>query len=264
MTRTRWIAVIAAVVGLVGFSALLMNGQQSCQNQTQASGCTRLLFIGNSYTYVNDLPAIFADLARSGGHRVEVGMVAEGGATLRDHAGSVATAAKLTSAKWDVVVLQEQSEIPSLEQLRESEMYPAARRLADTIYRQGARPMFFLTWAHRDGWPENGLPDYASMQSAIDDGYLAIAAEEQAAVAPVGVAWSSVMSQPHPALWQDDGSHPTTAGTYLAACVFYATIYHQSPRGLAYHADLSAVDAAILQSAAADTVLTDPGKWGLG
>jgi len=102
------------------------------------------------------------------------------------------------------------------------------------------------------------------MQSAIDDGYLAIAAEEQAAVAPVGVAWSSVMSQAHPALWQDDGSHPTTAGTYLAACVFYATIYHQSPRGLAYHADLSAVDAAILQAVAADTVLGDPGKWGLG
>src|SRR2546430_3222336 len=82
------------------------------------------------------------------------------------------------------------------------------------------------------------------MQSAIDDGYLAIAAEEQAAVAPVGVAWSSLLSQPHPALWQDDGSHPMSAGTYLAACVFYATIYHQSPRGLAYHADLSAVDAA--------------------
>src|SRR5207253_8398187 len=125
MTRTKWIAVIAAFLGLVAVSALAIEGQQGCGNQTEASGCTRLLFIGNSYTYVNDLPAMFADLARSGGHRVEVGMVAEGGATLRDHAGSVATAAKLTSAKWDVVVLQEQSEIPSLEQLGESEMYPA-------------------------------------------------------------------------------------------------------------------------------------------
>src|SRR2546430_10315952 len=176
MTRTRWIAVIAAVVGWVGFSAFRIKGQQSCQNQPQALGFIRLLFICNSFTYVQALPAMFGGLGRSGGHRVEVGMVAEGGATLRDHAGSVATAAKLTSAKWDVVVLQEQSEIPSLEQLRESEMYPAARRLADTIYRQGARPMFFLTWAHRDGWAENGLPDYASMQSAIDDCYLAVAA----------------------------------------------------------------------------------------
>jgi len=164
----------------------------------------------------------------------------------------------------DVVVLQEQSEIPSVEQFRQSEMYPAARRLADTIYRHGSRPMFFLTWAHRDGWPENGLPDYVSMQSAINDGYLAIAAEEQAAVAPVGVAWSTTLNQPHPGLWQDDGSHPTTAGTYLAACVFYATIFHQSPGGLTYRADLSPVDAAMLQTIAADTVLSDPRKWGLG
>src|SRR5256886_12339646 len=261
MTRTKAIAVIAAVLGLVAIGALVIRGQQGCGNETEASGCTRVLFIGNSYTYVNDLPAMFAELAHSGGHRVEAGMVAVGGSTLGEHAASAATAAKLTSTRWDLVVLQEQSQIPSVDQLRQSEMYPAARRLADTIYRQGGRPIFFLTWAHRDGWPENGLPDYASMQSAIDDGYLAIAAEEQAAVAPVGVAWSSVMSQPHPALWQDDGSHPTTAGTYLAACVFYATIYHQSPRGLAYHADLSAVDAPLLQSSAGGPRPQRPRKW---
>src|SRR3989442_11351717 len=131
MTRTKWIAVIAAVVGLVGFSALLINGHQSCQSQSEASGCTRVLFIGNSYTYVNDLPAMFADLARSGGHRVEIGMVAEGGATLSDHAGSAATAAKLTAAKRDVVVLQEQSEIPSVDQVRPSDVEPPTCRLAN-------------------------------------------------------------------------------------------------------------------------------------
>ena len=262
MTRTKWIAVIAAFLGLVAVSALAIEGQQGCGNQTEASGCTRVLFIGNSYTYVNDLPAMFAELARSGGHRVETGMVAVGGSTLAEHAASATTAATIRSAKWDLIVLQEQSQVPSIDELRQTQMYPAARRLADTIYRQGARPVFFLTWAHRDGWPENGLPDYASMQSAVDDGYLAIAAEEQAAVAPVGVAWSTALSQPHPALWQDDGSHPTTAGTYIAACVFYATIFRQSPRGIAYHADLSTVDAAILQTVAAETVLGDPGKWG--
>ena len=129
---------------------------------------------------------------------METGMVAVGGSTLGEHAASAASAAKLTSTRWDLVVLQEQSQIPSVDQLRQNEMYPAARRLADTIYRHGGRPIFFLTWAHRDGWPENGLPDYASMQSAIDQGYLTIAAEEEAAVAPVGVAWASVLSQAHP------------------------------------------------------------------
>jgi hypothetical protein len=62
-----------------------------------------ILFIGNSYTTVNDLPSVFANLARSGGHRVEAGDASVNGWSLADHAGSTATAAKLASAKWDIV-----------------------------------------------------------------------------------------------------------------------------------------------------------------
>jgi hypothetical protein len=67
----------------------------------------------------------------------------------------------------------------------------------------------------------------------------------------------------NPGLWQDDGSHPTTKGTYLAACVFYASIFGKSPAGLKFHADLSDSDAAQSQEAGAGTVLGDPSKWGL-
>ena len=124
--------------------------------------------------------------------------------------------------------------------------------------------MFFLPWAHRDGWPENGLPDYARMQEAIDQGYLAIAGELGVAVAPVGVAWSAVVAgSARPDLWQEDGSHPSVAGTYLAGCVFYAAIFGQSPVGLAYDAGLPRDQVASLQQAAADTVLTDQAHWGL-
>lgn len=52
-------------------------------------------------------------------------------------------------------------------------------------------------------------------------------------------------------LWQDDGSHPTVAGTYLAACVFYGVIFGESPRGLSYHDGLTSNEAAYLQSVAA-------------
>src|SRR5437660_883291 len=77
------------------------------------------------------------------------------------------------------------------------------------------------------------MPTYASMQSAIDDGYLAIASDQCAAVAPVGDAWAKLVALQVPiTLWQEDGSHPTEAGTYLAACVFYATVFRQSPVGL--------------------------------
>jgi hypothetical protein len=226
--------------------------------------CTRILFIGNSYTYVNDLPAMVAELSRAGGHHVETGMAAEGGLTLADHVKSSATQAKLGSAKWDLVVLQEQSQVPAVAQFRTDQMYPAARELARSIRVAGARPMLFLTWAHRDGWPENGLPDYARMQAEIDQGYEALGEQVGAPVVPVGIAWSTVVSQnARPDLWQDDGTHPTVAGTYLAACVFYAAIFHQSPVGLAWDAGLAGETTASLQQVAADTVLTDQAQWGL-
>jgi hypothetical protein len=221
-----------------------------------------VLFIGNSYTTVNDLPSVFASLARSGGHRVETESAAVDGWTLANHADSPSTATKLASMKWDIVVLQEQSQIPSVEELRQTQMYPGARRLISSIRNQGARPLFYLTWGRRDGWPENGMPTFATMQSAIDDGYLAIAADQRAAIAPVGDAWSTLVNGSNRiALWQEDGSHPTEAGTYLAACVFYATIFRESPVGLGYHAKLSVETAASIQSVAAATVLADASKW---
>jgi hypothetical protein len=260
----KWMLVaggIAAAVGLGVFSLQLGGG---CPDAGRAPVCTRVLFVGNSYTTVNDLPGVFASLARSGGHRVEVGTAAGDGWTLADHAASSATATKLASAKWDMVVLQEQSQIPSVDQFRQTQMYPAARRLIATIRNQGALPVFYLTWARQDGWPENNLPNYGSMQAAIDDGYLGIATEQQVTVAPVGYAWSTLLGQATPAtLWQADGSHPTPAGTYLAACVFYATIFRESPAGLGYHAGLPADQAAKIQEVAAATVLGDPARWPL-
>lgn len=236
----------------------------ACGGASAADPCSRILFIGNSYTYVNDLPGTFTRLANSGGHRVETGMAATGGWTLAQHAGSSATLDQLAASHWDDVVLQEQSQIPSVELSRSTQMYPAARQLAGKIRAAGATPIFFLTWAHQGGWPENGMPSYESMQGQIDSGYLSIAQELNAPVAPVGVAWwMAVWQGSGLELWQADGVHPTVQGTYLAACVFYAVIFRQSPVGLSYLADLPADTAHSLQTFAADTVLKDPAKWNL-
>jgi len=254
-----FIALVAVAAATAILLVLGSSVRAGCGLPTDSAPCTRVLFIGNSYTSVNDLPSVFANLARSGNHRVEAGKATADGARLADHASSSSTAAAITSAKWNVVVLQEQSQIPAVEQFRQAQMYPAARALVASVRQAGARPMFFLTWAHRDGWPENGLVDYRSMQSAIDDAYLAIAGEQHAAIAPVGYAWQALLAQEaSPGLWQDDGSHPTAKGTYLAACVFYAAIFRESPAGLTYRGDLSDVEASKLQEVAAATVLTDP------
>lgn len=64
-------------------------------------------------------------------------------------------------------------------------------------------------------------------------------------------------------LYMADGSHPTTHGTYLAACVFYATIFAESPEGLEYDAELGEGVASVLQQVATETVLTDPSRWNI-
>ena len=225
--------------------------------------CTRVLFLGNSYTYVNDLPSTFARLVGSAGRPVEVAAVANGGETLAQHAASSDSLNQIASRRWTYVILQEQSQTPATWAGRNS-MYPAVRALAGKTESAGATPMLFMTWAHRDGMPESGLADYGSMQVQIDNAYLAIARELSVPVAPVGNTWSLVR-QDHPeiALWGDDGSHPSPAGTYLAACVFYASIFRQSPAGLAYYGGLGADQARVLQDEAGRRVLDPEAQWGL-
>ena len=163
-----------------------------CSNLQANETCTRVLFIGNSYTYVNDLPTTFMNLARAGGHKTEVGMSAQGGWMLADHVKSSDTIAKINSEKWNFVVLQEQSEVPSIQSSRTQEMYPAAHVLVDDVRQVGAVPIFLITWAYRDGLPANGMPNYASMQAQINNGYLITAQALTSPVAPVGVAWQAV------------------------------------------------------------------------
>jgi len=226
--------------------------------------CTKVLFIGNSYTYVNDLPGVFTELAESGHHPVETGLLAQGGWTLADHVNNSDTQTELAAKQWDYVVLQEQSIVPALEQSRTQYMYPSARTLVQMIRDNGAEPVFFMTWGHRDGAPDFGVKDYESMQDGIIFGYLTIANELGVPVAPVGSAWKQIREEyPGINLWQDDGSHPNENGTYLAACVFYAVIFQESPEGLTYTAQIPADTAQTLQSIAASVVLADPAYWNI-
>jgi hypothetical protein len=247
---------LAVCLGLL-FLALALSACAP-ENQCYLKGGPTLhvLFIGNSYTFVNDLPGMFSKLACSGGKKVETDSYAQGGWTLAQHAASADSLAKINQQKWDFVVLQEQSEVPAIYNSRIQTMYPAARTLVSLIKQKGAQPLFFLTWGHRDGDPQFGLANYNVMQSELNIGYTGIALELGVPVAPVGKAWQKIVTQPNAiSLWQDDASHPTVAGTYLAASVFYAAIFKEKPLGLTYYAGLSQPDAQTLQKTAGETAL---------
>jgi hypothetical protein len=254
--------VLGALILAFGLPQLGLWGNPGCGLPFTA--CTRVLFIGDSYTYVNDLPSTFANLAWSAGHRVDAVTLATGGESLAGHVADATTEPTIDSQPWNTVVLQDQSEDPAVPSYRASEMDPAVTELTQLIRNAGARPLLFLTWGHESGWLEAGLTSYSSMQSAVDQGYLAIASQLAIPIAPVGAAWQSVVAQQaNTLLWQGDGVHPTTAGTYLAACVFYASIFDRSPVGLSDEDGLPAAEATMLQRVAASVTLGDHAEWGL-
>jgi hypothetical protein len=225
---------------------------------------TRVLFVGNSYIFTNDLPDMFAKLARSGGYEVSVEVSAKGGWTLDLHTQTKTTIENLEQRRWDYVVLQEQSVIPAQPEERENRMYPAVRFLNAKIEDSGADAILFLTWGRRDGLSREGFEDFAAMQAELELGYMGIADELDLMVAPVGIAWQgATKSDSELTLWSEDGSHPSEKGVYLAACVFYAVVFRRSPEGLGYVAGLSEEEARYLQSVVAETVLEDTGRWNI-
>ncbi|GAB4199081.1 MAG: hypothetical protein OHK0022_19040 [Roseiflexaceae bacterium] len=182
----------------------------------------RVLFIGNSHTFVNNLPGLLAEVASRAGERpVSTEMVAVGGATLRDHWEQGQALERIRAGGWDYVVLQDQSQRPLLDP---AGMAADVRRFDEEIRKTGARTVLYITWARQ--------PDQR-LQGRITATYRSIAAERGALVAPVGPAWQEALRrQPRLALYDPDQIHATPVGTALAAYVFYATLFQRSPAGL--------------------------------
>ncbi len=183
----------------------------------------KILFVGNSYVYFNDLDVVLKKLAASASPPVKLltARVVQGGATLEMHSKAPKTLEKINRIKWDVVILQEQSTRPTTHPAIFSQY---AQKLDALIDRRGAKTVLFMTWA-RQHKPE--------MTALLNRAYTQTGKKLDAFVAPAGLAWAaSLKLHPEIALHDEDKSHPNPQGMYLTACVFYATLTGQSPEGL--------------------------------
>ena len=204
----------------------------------------RMLFVGNSYTARNDLPRIVAAIGGAASPPIDVHpkMIVAGGASLRRHWNAGVAQQAIAQGRFDVVVLQEQSTLPIKNPTRYHEN---VRLFDDAIRAAGARTALYLTWSRRDA---------AATQAQLDGAVEAIAAERSATIVPVGRAWHEALRRhPDVALYTDDGSHPTTAGSYLAACVFAIVLLGVRPAGtsVARRAGVDETTAARLHEVAA-------------
>lgn len=180
-----------------------------------------ILFIGNSFTQRNDLPGMVSAMAAQRGVRVGHSLISAGGASLRNHWNAGRAAKEIAKGGYEYVVLQEQSTLPVKNARRMAENV----RLFDEVIKQAeAKTVLYMTWARQNA---------PASQQAITDAYNTIGKEVGAVVIPVGLVWQKFLAKgDRPLLYDRDQSHPSLAGSYLAACVFVAALLRINPVGI--------------------------------
>lgn len=198
------------------------------------------LFIGNSFTQRNNLPELLAELAAERDLSVRRKLICTGGASLRTHWNAGHAANVISKGGFDYVVLQEQSTLPVKNAGRMAENI---RLFDEVVKNSGAKTVLYMTWARQHA-PET--------QQVITDAYNSIGKELRAIVVPVGLAWQKFLARyDEPVLFDRDQSHPTFAGSYLAACVFLVVLLKANPVGIECgDARLDQQDVELLQRVA--------------
>ena len=184
----------------------------------------RVLFIGNSYTHTNNMPSMVQAIANANGVAISTDMIAPGGAFLHEHLANSEVIDAIRSGNYDVVVFQEQSVIPSVPSYAQQQTVPAAVSLDQIADESGVRVIWFQTWGHLNGFPSEGHGSYESMQSAVNDTYDEIGRRTGAPVARAGEAFGRARESVPVGLYHQDGTHPSPAGSYLAAIQITETI----------------------------------------
>lgn len=235
----------------------------------------RILMIGNSLTYTNDIPAMVQNLCRASGINATVESVTLGGNSLSDYVNpgngnglpslaekknaSQRMYYKLKNEKWDYVILQGKSDettaIPD-------KFKNAVATLAPLIKASGAQMVLYCTWA--PDW-KSSVWDIDQQQTKIANVYYSIAKQQGCALAPSGIAFARERTlYPDLDLYISSGDrlHPGVAGSYLSACCIYSTLFGKSTEGISYYPSMNGRTSAQaqqieqdMQSLAADVAL---------
>ncbi len=217
----------------------------------------KILFVGNSHTYYNNLSTMFVNIIDASGYKSSVRELSSGYYTLKQFADTENQGGKLldktlTEQSWDFVILQEHT-TSSLSSVAEEEMFPSSRILDKKIKQAGGQTAFLMTWTPKKGI-KGQKPE--QVQSDIANTYMTIAEELNDLVIPAGISFMRCTKlYPDIELWDPDGQHPSPEGSYLTACTIYAVIFQESPENCSYTGDLDKDLALKLQTIAAETVL---------
>ena len=214
-----------------------------------------ILFIGNSYT--GGIKSTVTELFKQQGSNAKIEFINPGGKKLKDHINDVKTVNTIRTGDWDKIILQDQSQTPAIPNYNKifHEATAEFNKLFKSLKKQ-PKVYYYLTWGRRDGDKKNSkiFPDFETMQDLLTENYKKAAHANGATIVPVGLGFKEVFKKDKEmfeSLYARDGSHPSKAGAYLAACIFYGTILNEAPViSIKWNGDLEGYEAVQLRLAA--------------
>lgn len=192
----------------------------------------KVLFIGNSYTHMNDMPSIFEKIAKKAGKDVIVEKNTLAGASFSVHSERNDMYEAINKRKWDYVVLQGYSRELSFPcQHIDTATIPYLTKITDSIYTNNpcTQILFYMTWGYDEGFSEREeVNSFDKMADSIERGYQYLGAIFDVPVVPVGMVWKNVRNSTGINLYASDKAHPNKNGSYLIASTFYNAVFNES------------------------------------
>ena len=263
LMKTKITCSVILLMLLVLFTRCSSNEPEN--NNPVAEG-TKILFIGNSLTFYNDVPGIFANFADRTNKQLFIGTSLIGGATLQEHSLNVETVDLIFQYDWDYVVLQGGGYNAAFPEYFDEVLQPA-KLLKNFILsnKPDSKIIYFMSFAAPDSVEANLTElTYDVFQTMIYNGALKLADSLDCMVAPLGAAWRTVVEdRPDIIMYNPDGIHQSPAGAYLEACVYYATIFQESCEGIEYYGEMTPGIAGYLQQVGSTTVLNNFELWSI-
>jgi len=233
-----------------------------------AQDSTKVLFIGNSITYFNDMPQTFEAIANSKFDTTSVTVYAPGGTGFINHVNDSNVYNHFKTGDWDYVVLQPGSnESPGYSESIASTLQ-RARQLTDSIlyYNPCAKIVYYEISYGDWGNTVANLIQYNETMELIKSNLTQLADSTQQCFAPVGEALKTAWNENQEVmLWGGTGDvHPNDKGSYITACTFYASIFNKPSFGTTVLGGLSPQEASQYQTLADTTVLNYSQNWRIG
>lgn len=219
------------------------------EKATRTDDALKILFIGNSATYVHDIPQTLSRLAEGAGYHIEVTSIVKGGYELAQHANVGTEHGKKVYDQirkgYDVVILQDNGNCVTSEEKCDATKI-SCELLHEAIRASGGETFFYVRPPY--GTDHAGRTPFDQCV-AFDDLFGKIAENLDIVCAYVNRAFAYAMTHLPFDLWGPDHAHTSERGAYLAVCVFFATLFGVSSAALATN-DLPTEDAGALQTVA--------------